>query len=160
MRKLIKACIHLTFFTYSALFFTYIFAYIKPLPIDLSNNQLRLYDTNNIIYYESNFNKTSSWLSYSEFPPILIESFKTIEDRRFDYHYGVDPIRILTSLIQNLKANKIIAGGSTITQQYARNLFLDQSQTITRKLKEMFYAIQIEMHYSKEQIMEGYLNTN
>ena len=160
MRKFIKVCLYLAFFAYSTIFFTYLFAYIKPLPIDLTNNQLRLYDNTNNIYYESNFNKTSSWLSYEEIPTIVVDAFKTIEDRRFDYHYGIDPIRIATSLLQNLKARRIVAGGSTITQQYARNLFLDQSQTIIRKVKEIFYAMQIEMHYSKEQIMEGYLNTN
>ena len=159
MRKFLKVSIYLCFSIYSGLFFLYLFAYIKPLPIDITNNQLRLYDNTNTIYYESNFNKTSSWVFYEEIPTIIVDAFKTIEDRRFDYHYGIDPIRITTSLLQNLKARKIVAGGSTITQQYARNLFLDQSQTIIRKLKEMFYAIQIEMHYSKEQIMEGYLNT-
>lgn len=159
MKRLLKICFYLSFILYSIYFAVYLYAYFKPLQTDLIGNQLQLYDSNNNVYYETNFNKTGSWVAYEEIPTLLVDSFKTIEDRRFDYHFGIDPIRIATSLLQNIKAGRIVAGGSTITQQYARNLFLDQSQTITRKLKEMLYAIQIEMHYSKEQIMEGYLNT-
>lgn len=154
-----KVAFYLAFLSFSALLFLYILAYLKPLPYNLNSNQLRLYDINNNIYYETNFNKTSSWVDYEDIPPQLMEAFVMIEDRRFYHHYGIDPIRITTSLIQNIKAKSIVAGGSTITQQYARNLFLDQSQTITRKVKEAFYAMQLEMHYSKEQILTGYLNT-
>ena len=159
MKHLKKTFLILLLSGYAFLLVIHISAYLLPLPTTNENERLQIFDINNEIYFESNFDKNSTWIDIENIPSIIKKAFITIEDRRFYNHYGLDPIRILKSLFVNLKSGSIKEGGSTITQQYARNLFLDQSKTITRKLKEAFHAIQIEMHYNKEQILEGYLNT-
>ena len=159
MKHLKKAFLFLLLSSYTFFLVTHICAYILPLPSTTESERLQIFDINNEIYFESNFDKNSTWINIEDIPPFIKKAFISIEDRRFYNHYGLDPIRIIKSLLVNFKSGYIKEGGSTITQQYARNLFLDQSKTFIRKLKEAFYAIQIEMHYSKEQILEGYLNT-
>lgn len=159
MKSIIKWLIIMILVGYSLFLLIYLYAYISPLPNLGESQRIQILDRNQEVYFESNFDKNSSWINYEDIPPLIKEAFVVVEDRRFYSHYGIDPIRIAKSLLVNLKSSSIREGGSTITQQYARNLFLDQSKTITRKLWEAFYAIQIEMHYSKEQILEGYLNT-
>ncbi|WP_010278442.1 transglycosylase domain-containing protein [Paenibacillus senegalensis] len=97
-------------------------------------------------------------VSISELPPYIAQAIIAVEDRRFRDHRGVDLIAITRALWRDLKAGQIVEGGSTITQQLAKNLFLSSDQTLTRKLKEAGYAIKIDMHYSKDEIMELYLN--
>lgn len=159
MKYLKKLFIILILGGYSAILLLYIFAYLLPIPNIGESERVQIYDINNNIFFESNFDKNSSWINIESIPEFVKKGFVTVEDRRFYSHYGLDPIRIVKSLIVNIRKGAIEEGGSTITQQYARNLFLDQSKTIVRKLKEAFYAIQIEMHYNKHQILEGYLNT-
>lgn len=159
MKYLKKIFIILLLSGYCSILLLYIFAYLLPIPNIGESERLQIYDINDTVYFESNFDKNSSWITIDEIPDFIKSAFVAIEDRRFYTHYGLDPIRIIKSLIVNIKERGFEEGGSTITQQYARNLFLDQSKTITRKLKEAFYAIQIEMHYNKNQILEGYLNT-
>lgn len=80
------------------------------------------------------------------------------EDTRFASHLGIDPIGILRSLLRNIVAGEIVEGGSTVTQQLAREMFLTQERTMTRKLKEALLALVLEQKFSKEEIMEAYLN--
>ncbi|MEG6615503.1 PBP1A family penicillin-binding protein [Peptococcaceae bacterium 1198_IL3148] len=82
-----------------------------------------------------------------------------IEDYRFYQHYGVDPIGLVRAAYNNLRAGKIVEGGSTITQQLAKNLYLTHERTFTRKVKELYYAIQLERAYTKDEILNQYLNT-
>lgn len=83
----------------------------------------------------------------------------SVEDRRYYYHYGIDPIAILRALIINLKAGRYVQGGSTITQQLARTLFLDNRKTLSRKIKEVFLAFYLEYRYSKDKILDMYINS-
>lgn len=159
MRRLTRFLVFFILACYGVLLSVYLVAYIMPLPQLGESERVEFLDRDGEIFFESNFDKKSTWINYKDIPSSVIESFVAIEDRRFYLHYGLDPIRIVKSLLVNLQSRSIKEGGSTITQQYARNLFLDQSKTITRKLYESFYAMQIEMHYNKEQIIEGYLNT-
>ncbi|MBE6114005.1 MAG: penicillin-binding protein [Erysipelotrichaceae bacterium] len=159
MRRLVRYSLFGILTCYSLLLSVYLLAYVLPLPQLGESERIEFLDRNGDVFFESNFDKKSTWIDYEDIPSNLIDAFIAIEDRRFYQHYGLDPFRIAKSLLVNLQSGSIKQGGSTITQQYARNLFLDQSKTLTRKLYESFYAMQIEMHYNKEQIIEGYLNT-
>jgi 1A family penicillin-binding protein len=97
-------------------------------------------------------------VSLSQIPPILTKSFVAIEDKRFYKHWGFDPYRILGLVYLNLRHGRIVGGASTITQQLARDLFLTREQKITRKIKEALLAIKIERKYTKDEILERYLN--
>lgn len=93
----------------------------------------------------------------SEVSPILIKAVVAIEDRRFYEHDGFDPIRIAGSALAVLEAGEAVQGGSTITQQLARQS-VGREKTLRRKLKELLFAAQLEHHFSKEEILELYLN--
>ena len=91
-------------------------------------------------------------------PPYVVQAFLSTEDRRFYRHYGIDPRGLLRATISNLRAGRLVEGGSTITQQLAKNLFLNGDRTMSRKLNEMFFAIWLERHLTKDQILTIYLN--
>ncbi len=97
-------------------------------------------------------------LSLRELPSYLPKAFIAIEDRRFYEHYGVDPYGIARALLANILHRGISQGASTITQQLAKNLFLTQERTLTRKLQEVLLALWLERKFSKAQILELYLN--
>jgi penicillin-binding protein 1A len=93
-----------------------------------------------------------------EIPDHVPQAFLAIEDRRFYEHEGVDRMAVLRALIANLRAGETVQGGSTISQQLARNLFLTPRQTLNRKLREMVLASRIERRLTKDEILELYLN--
>lgn len=97
-------------------------------------------------------------LALKELPSYVPKAFIAIEDRRFYEHYGVDPMGIGRALIANILHRGVAQGGSTITQQLAKNLFLTQERTVTRKLQEVLLALWLERKFSKTQILELYLN--
>jgi penicillin-binding protein 1A len=94
----------------------------------------------------------------ADLPPYLPKAFVAIEDRRFYSHWGVDPVGILRALARNVVGRGGMQGGSTLTQQLAKNLFLTQERTISRKIQEAILALWLEHKYSKDQILELYLN--
>ncbi|MDR7078652.1 1A family penicillin-binding protein [Neobacillus niacini] len=108
---------------------------------------------------ESNSGQKRYWVPLEEISPDLINATISIEDKNFYEHNGFDYKRIAGAILADVKAMAKVQGASTITQQYARNLFLEHDKTWARKLHEALYAIRIEMNYSKEEILEGYLNT-
>ncbi len=93
-----------------------------------------------------------------ELPPYLPRAFIAIEDRRFYSHWGVDPIGILRALVNDATGRRGMQGDSTITQQLAKNLFLSQERTLSRKIQEAILALWLERKYSKDRILELYLN--
>ena len=97
-------------------------------------------------------------LSPADVPPLLREGIKLIEDRRFDEHRGVDPYGVLRALFADMRARRVVQGGSTLTQQLVKNYFLSDEQTVGRKATEAVMALRIEAHYSKEDILVAYLN--
>jgi penicillin-binding protein 1A len=97
-------------------------------------------------------------LEYKDIPERLKEAILAIEDTRFYKHIGIDPVRIAGAAFQNFTSDRRTQGASTLTQQLARELFLNRERTYTRKFKEMLYALQIERVYTKEQIMTLYCN--
>lgn len=159
MKKLAKIFFGSLSFLFLSLFLFFTMAKLFPLDLTSKKEKITLYDMNQNIYYESNFNEELSWHSLDEYPKQVIELIVQIEDKRFYEHLGADPIRITKAFITNLAANRIVEGGSSISQQMAKNLFLSNDQTLSRKIEELFYAVQMEMQYSKETILESYLNT-
>ncbi len=97
-------------------------------------------------------------VSLKELPPYLPKAFIAIEDRRFYSHYGVDPLGILRAAVANVLHRGVSQGGSTLTQQLAKNLFLTQERTLQRKLQEVELALWLERKHSKSEILELYLN--
>ena len=97
-------------------------------------------------------------VSIETLPPYVAQAFIAIEDRRFYQHFGIDPMGIAAAAWDNLTAHRVERGGSTITQQLAKNLFLDPDQTLARKLQEALLALWLERRYSKVEILELYLN--
>ena len=96
-------------------------------------------------------------LRYEEIPSVMKNAILAVEDARFYDHVGIDPIRIIGAAWKNLTSGKV-EGGSTLTQQLAKNLFLSKEQTLKRKMNEWALALQIERYYTKNQIMELYAN--
>ena len=96
-------------------------------------------------------------LKYDEIPPVMKNAILAVEDARFYDHIGIDPIRIVGAAWKNLTSNKV-EGGSTLTQQLAKNLFLTPERSYKRKMNEWLLALQIERYYTKNQIMELYAN--
>jgi penicillin-binding protein 1B len=97
-------------------------------------------------------------LSPADVPPLLIAGIKRIEDRRFDEHPGVDPYGVVRALWVNLRARRVVQGGSTLTQQLVKNYFLSDEQSFGRKATEALMALRLEAHFSKEEILVAYLN--
>ena len=99
-----------------------------------------------------------SWLSYEHIPGIMRDAMVSVEDRRYYSHFGVDPIGIARSVWVRIQRGRFKQGGSTITQQLARNIFLTNDKTWRRKFRETILAFAMERKFSKEQILELYLN--
>lgn len=94
-----------------------------------------------------------------EMPQIFIDAVLAAEDRQFFSHSGIDPVGIARAIYRDFKGDGVQQGGSTITQQYAKNAFLSSERTITRKLKEAVLAVKLERDLSKQEILQRYLNT-
>ncbi|MDE2404081.1 MAG: transglycosylase domain-containing protein, partial [Sphingomonadales bacterium] len=98
------------------------------------------------------------WLSYDEIPPVMKDAIVATEDRRFRSHIGLDPIGIVRSVFVRAQSGKWRQGGSTLTQQLARTVFLNNNRTFGRKAREALLALALEWRFSKDQILELYLN--
>ena len=153
----LKLFIFLCFFT--CIIFSILYLYIRLSPkLDLKKtNNIIIYDKDNKVFFKGNGSK--EWINLKEIDKDLINATIATEDKRFYGHNGFDYIRIIKSLFVNLKSGSIVEGASTITQQYARNLYLSFDRTYKRKIKEAYLAFKMEINYSKDEILEGYLNT-
>lgn len=137
--------------------FVYLVAYFSPKIVLNSANRVFLYDCNEELVFESNNN--NDWVSLDDISSYVINATIVSEDKNFYSHSGFDYLRIGKALINNFKSGGIVEGASTISQQYVKNLYLDFSQTWRRKIEEAFLTVKLELKYSKEEILEGYLNT-
>jgi len=97
-------------------------------------------------------------VSLEEVPNQLLDTLLLIEDRGFYHHSGISPLGILRALYNNLRAGRTVQGGSTLTQQLVKNMFLTRKRTVSRKVKEALMALILEYHYSKDELLEAYLN--
>ncbi len=98
------------------------------------------------------------YVSLKDIPPYVRQAFIAAEDKNFYRHPGIDPVAILRALLANIRHGEIRQGASTITQQVARNLFLTPDRSLRRKIREALLALEIERHFTKDQILEMYLN--
>ena len=98
------------------------------------------------------------YATYNEIPFYLIEGVVAMEDTKFFEHHGINPDAIARAVIKDIKARRFVEGGSTITQQLIKNMFLTRKKKVSRKLKEMVLALKLEEKLSKEEILERYLN--
>lgn len=133
----------------------YTYCFITP-KLEINKSQsFYLYDTKN----ELVFNDDKSWISLEDISPYLINATISTEDKYFYKHIGFDYLRIAKAIVTNIVKRDKSEGASTITQQYARNLFLNFEKTWKRKIDEALLACELEVHYTKDKILEGYLNT-
>ena len=156
--NLSKKCIKFTILC-TILFIAGAFLYVKLSPkvqINTANN-MTLYDCNEVAFFKGNESK--EWISLDDVSDYVIKATISTEDKNFYKHFGFDFLRILKASYINIINGKTVQGASTITQQYAKNLFLDFDKTWKRKWDELWYTLRIESNYDKDEILEGYLNT-
>ena len=135
----------------------YLAAYLSPVLDIKTTGQFYIYDNkDNIVYQGSGTNK---WVGLDDISSNFIDAIISIEDKNFYKHNGFDYLRIIKAMITNIKSNEIVGGASTISQQYIKNLYLDFDKNWGRKFEEAWLTLKLETHYSKEEILEGYLNT-
>ena len=155
MKKTFKVFLVLADFLLTSYISLYAIAYLIP-PLELNN-------INGIYYYDSDGNlftgTTKEWINIDNISTSLIDATIAAEDKKFYKHLGFDYLRILKATWTNIKNKQMISGASTISQQYVKNLFLSFDKNFSRKIKEAWLTIRLETHYSKDQILEGYLNT-
>ncbi len=139
-----------------ALLGIYAYAFFSP-RLELTNlGKVYLYDQEDqLVYQGSNHNQ---WVSLDQISQHLIDAVISVEDKNFYSHYGFDLLRIAKAMQTNIM-NNTRQGASTISQQYIKNMFLTFDQTWQRKIEEAFLTVELEVHYSKDNILEGYLNT-
>jgi len=101
-----------------------------------------------------------NFAKFEELPKIYVNAVIAVEDKRFYMHKGIDPISLGRAIVNDIKAMSFVEGGSTITQQLAKNTYFTQKKEMTRKVSEAFMAIEIEKNYDKDEILELYLNTS
>ncbi len=153
MKKKLIIIISIILFFILSLSSIYIYAKICPkLPITGANGY-HLYDENNKLY------TNDKNIKIKNISKDLINATISVEDKNFYKHHGFDFLRIIKAMGINIKSKKNVQGASTITQQYSKNLFLNFNKTWERKIKEAWITIRLETHYSKNEILEGYLNT-
>ncbi|NMA69062.1 MAG: PBP1A family penicillin-binding protein [Desulfitobacterium sp.] len=119
-----------------------------------------VYDMNNEVVAELHATENRQMVSSEEIPQLVKDTFIAVEDKRFHDHFGVDPIRIVGSLIADLKSQSWKEGASTITMQLANNAFIEnpREKTLERKIQQAYLALQLEREYTKEEILTFYLN--
>ena len=135
----------------------YGYAYFSP-KLDIKNaNQFYIYDDSNELIYQGSGN--NEWISLDDVSPHFINAIISTEDKNFYNHIGFDFLRIGKAMFINLKNGKIVQGASTISQQYVKNMYLEFDKTWSRKIEEALLTMRLEVHYSKDEILEGYINT-
>jgi len=157
MKKLIKLVFKLFILGILGIVGLYVYAYFCPV-LDIKNaNQFYIYDDKGELVYQGSGN--NEWVSLEDISPDLINAVISIEDKNFYKHFGFDYLRIGKAMFNNLKSGSIKEGASTISQQYTKNMYLNFDKTWKRKIDEAFLTLRLETHYSKDEIIEGYLNT-
>lgn len=132
-------------------------SYIIEAPDLGQGHYIKMYDQNNQLYYQSN--QQSNDIQLKDVSQDFLKSIVAIEDHRFYKHRGFDPIGILRAVKANIVDGGKSEGASTITQQYARLMFLTNEKTWSRKINEAFLTTRLEAHYDKDTILQGYINT-
>ena len=135
----------------------YLYAYLSPKMLIKTSGKFYLYDNNNDLVYQGS--STSEWVNIEDISDNMKNAIISIEDKNFYKHQGFDYIRIASAMLKNIKNGKVVEGASTISQQYVKNMYLTFDQKWSRKIEEAFLTLELEVHYTKDEILEGYLNT-
>ena len=135
----------------------YTYAKMQPKLEIKSANAFLMYDDNEDLFFQGSGSR--EWISLNDINQNVIDATLSTEDKHFYEHDGFDYLRIVKAMYTNITTGKMKQGASTISQQYAKNLFLDFDKTWERKINEMWITLQLETHYDKDAILEGYLNT-
>ncbi len=133
----------------------YFYCLFTPKPEINKAQSYYLYDKNDEAFLDND----KDWISLDNVSNYVISATLSTEDKYFYKHFGFDYFRIVKAMANNIASGDMKEGASTITQQYARNLFLNFEKTWARKIDEAMLALELETHYSKDEILEGYLNT-
>jgi len=157
LRLFIKICIILFVLAIISVISLYIYAYLSPKIVIKNANSIFIYDRDsNLVYHGSS---TKKWVKLEEVSQDYINAVISIEDKNFYEHNGFDYPRIIAALWKNITNKKIVEGASTISQQYIKNLYQNFDKTVKRKWKETLLTLNLEVHYDKDDILEGYINT-
>ena len=158
MKKVIKILVVLSASSFAILLSFYLIAYCFGEPDLNKNRYLKLYDDSEDIFYQSINDYAGHYVSLDDVSDDFLKSIVAIEDQRFYKHRGFDIIGIARAVKVNLTNQDKSQGASTITQQYARLLYLTNEKSWSRKIKEAFLTMQLETHLTKDEILEGYIN--
>lgn len=135
----------------------YLYAFLTPTIPLKSNGKFYIYDSsNNLAYQGSN---SSEWVNIEDINDNMLNAIVSTEDKNFYNHVGFDYPRIIAAIFKNISKKRVVEGASTISQQYIKNMYLSFDKTWSRKFEEALLTLEMEMHYSKKEILEGYLNT-
>ncbi|CAM4072868.1 penicillin-binding protein [Bacillus manliponensis] len=159
VRLLLTICLSCVIFFVLTMFIMIVVAKIMGPPPVTTPQTTVFYANDSSIIGESRGAQNRYHVSLREISPHIKNATLSIEDQRFYEHHGFDLKRILGAAIADIKAMAKVQGASTISQQYARNLYLDHDKTWKRKILEAMYTVRLEVNYSKNHILEGYLNT-
>lgn len=135
----------------------YTYAFVSPKLELKTAGQYYIYDGRDELMYQGS--RSSKWVDLDDINYNLVDAVISIEDKNFYNHHGFDYLRIAKAMYLNIKHKRITQGASTISQQYVKNIYLDFNSTWARKIEEAFLTLELEVHYSKDEILEGYLNT-
>ena len=135
----------------------YTYAFVSPKLELKTAGQYYIYDGKDELMYQGS--RSSKWVDLDEINYNLVDAVISIEDKNFYNHHGFDYLIIAKAMYLNIKHKRITQGASTISQQYVKNIYLDFNSTWARKIEEAFLTLELEVHYSKDEILEGYLNT-
>lgn len=135
----------------------YLYAYLSPKIEIKSNGKFYIYDNESSLVYQGS--SSSSWVNIEDISDNMKNAIIATEDKNFYKHQGFDYGRIVMAILKNIRNKRVVEGASTISQQYVKNMYLSFDKTWSRKLEEAMLTLEIEVHYGKDEILEGYLNT-
>ena len=165
MKSILKTIVNvlsISFILTFALIVSLIYSSIKGIDTPaieeiIYNNITTIYDKNDEMILLLGEDKNNE-VNFEDLPEVFINALISAEDSKFTLHNGVDPTRLVSALFSNIKNRRISQGGSTLTQQLIKNIYLDSSKTLNRKLTEIIMALNLENQLSKEDILLAYAN--
>lgn len=122
-----------------------------------TNGKFYIYDNQNELVYQGS--SSSEWVNFEDISDNFKNAVISVEDKNFYNHQGFDYLRIAKAMLNNIKSKSLVEGASTISQQYVKNMYLTFDKKWSRKIEEALLTLELEVHYSKQEILEGYLNT-
>ena len=155
----ITKIVFLSFMIIFTSLFVLLFIYSRTLDYYIPEfTQIEIYDKDNNLVRKTSSISNNTYVNINEISENVKKAIIAIEDKEFYNHQGINLKRMIAAIMIDIKAGEYVQGGSTITQQYVKTLFLNSEQTWKRKINEAMIAVKFESIYSKDEILEGYLN--